>query len=126
MQEIRETRIDVLTLDSGDLLFKKFIAPLPDYEQKEASQKAHLIIEAFNQIGYDAFGIGDDDLTLGKEFLVELSKKANFPFLSTNLFDRESGTPLFHPYLVKEVGALRVGIFSLLSGPRIHGSKGWR
>lgn len=115
MQEIRETLKEVLVLDSGDLLFKKFIAPLPDYEEKEAAEKAHLIIEALNLIHYDAFGIGDDDLTLGKDFLVELSKKANFPFLSSNLYDRESGKPLFQPYLLKEVGRLRIGIFSLLS-----------
>jgi len=118
----------LLVLDSGDLLFKKFIAPLPDYELREASEKARLIIEAFNFIHYDAFGIGDDDLTLGKDFLVDLSKKATFPFLSSNLYDVESGRPLFQPYLVKEVKGLRIGIFSLLSpdlfrpdDPRIKG-----
>lgn len=91
------------------------MAPLPDYGLKEASQKARLIIEAFNLMGCDAFGIGDDDLTLGKDFLTDLSKKANFPFLSSNLFDRESGKLLFQPYRVKEVKGLRIGLFSLLS-----------
>lgn len=115
-------------MDSGDLLFKKFIAPLPEYEVKEASEKARLILEAFNFIHYDAFGIGDDDLTLGKDFLVDLSKRATFPFLSSNLYDVESGKPLFQPYLVKEVKGLRIAIFSLLSpdlfrpeDPRIKG-----
>lgn len=91
------------------------MAPLPDYGLKEASQKARLTIEAFNLMGCDAFGIGDDDLALGKDFLTDLSKKANFPFLSSNLFDRESGKLLFQPYRVKEVGGLRIGLFSLLS-----------
>ncbi len=66
-------------------------------------------------MGYDALGIGDDDLSLGKEFLVEISKKANFPFLSSNLIDEESGKLLFQPYLLKEINGLRIGIFSLLS-----------
>jgi len=78
-------------------------------------EKACLIIESFNLMGYDAVGIGDDDLTLGKDFLVEISKKANFPFLSANIFDESSGKLLFQPYLLKEINGLRIGIFSLLS-----------
>jgi 2',3'-cyclic-nucleotide 2'-phosphodiesterase (5'-nucleotidase family) len=76
--------------------------------------KAHMIIESFNLIGYDAMGIGDDDLTLGKEFLLDISKKANFPFLSSNLLDEASGKILFQSSLIKEINGLRVGIFSLL------------
>ena len=78
-------------------------------------EKAHLIIESFNLMGYDALGVGDDDLTLGKDFLVEISKKASFPFLSANIFDESSGKLLFQPYLLKEIDGLRIGIFSLLS-----------
>ena len=66
-------------------------------------------------MGYDAMGIGDDDLSLGKEFLLEISKKANFPFLSSNIIDEESGKLLFQSYLIKEINGLRIGIFSLLS-----------
>jgi len=77
-------------------------------------EKAQIIIESFNLMGYDAMGIGDDDLTLGKEFLLEISKKANFPFLSSNLLDEASGKTLFQSSLIKEINGLRVGIFSLL------------
>jgi 2',3'-cyclic-nucleotide 2'-phosphodiesterase (5'-nucleotidase family) len=66
-------------------------------------------------MGYDALGIGDDDLTLGKEFLLEISKKAEFSFLSSNTFDEASEKLLFQPYLIKEINGLRIGIFSLLS-----------
>jgi 2',3'-cyclic-nucleotide 2'-phosphodiesterase (5'-nucleotidase family) len=78
-------------------------------------EKAQIIIESFNLMGYDAMGIGDDDLTRGKEFLLEISKKANFPFLSSNLLDEASGKTLFQPSLIKEINGLRIGIFSLLS-----------
>lgn len=79
-----------------------------------ATEKALLMTESFNLMKYDAMGIGDDDLSLGKEFLVEVSKKAQFPLLSSNLFDGMSGKTLFQPYLVKEINGLRIGIFSLL------------
>ncbi len=102
-------------MDAGDLLFKKFFNPAPEAEVKPAIEKARLIVESFNVMGYDAVGIGDDDLTLGKESLVEIAKSANFPFLSSNIFDEVSGKVLFKPYLVKEVSGVRIGIFSLLS-----------
>jgi len=105
----------MLVLDAGDLLFKKFSNPIPENELKMATDKAHLIIGSFNLMGYDALGIGDDDLTLGKELLLEISKKAEFPFLSSNIFDEASEKLLFQPYLIKEINGLRIGIFSLLS-----------
>ena len=87
------------------------------------SAKANLMLESLSLMGYDALGIGDDDLTLGKEFLSELSKKAPFPFLSSNLMEAESGKLLFQSYLIKEVSGLKVGIFSLLSPDVFSGSQ---
>jgi 2',3'-cyclic-nucleotide 2'-phosphodiesterase (5'-nucleotidase family) len=115
VKDVREDTKAVILLDAGDLLFKKFSAPIPENELRAATQKAQLIIDSFNLMGYDAIGIGDDDLSLGKDFLVEISKKSNCPFLSSNIIDEETGKTLFHPFLLKEVNGLRIGIFSLLS-----------
>lgn len=115
MKDLRESEKGILVLDSGDLLFKKYLHPIPENGLKGMEEKAHLMIESLNLIGYDAMGIGDDDLTLGKEFLLEISKKANFPFLSSNLLDEVSGKVLFQSSLIKEINGLRIGIFSLLS-----------
>ncbi|PIV20225.1 MAG: hypothetical protein COZ69_05985 [Deltaproteobacteria bacterium CG_4_8_14_3_um_filter_45_9] len=115
MKDLRENEKGILVLDSGDLLFKKYLNPIPENGLKGMSEKAHLIVESFNLMGYDAIGIGDDDLSLGKEFLLEISKKANFPFLSSNLLDEASGKILFQSSLIKEINGLRIGIFCLLS-----------
>jgi 2',3'-cyclic-nucleotide 2'-phosphodiesterase (5'-nucleotidase family) len=115
VKDLRESEKGILVLDSGDLLFKKYLQSIPENGLKGMGEKAHLIIESLNLIGYDAMGIGEDDLTLGKEFLLEISKKANFPFLSSNLFDETSGKVLFQSFLIKEINGLRIGIFSLLS-----------
>ncbi len=121
MKELRENRKDVLVLDAGDLFFKKFTQPIPEGELKVVSEKARLILEGFNLMGYDALGIGDDDLTLGRDFLVELSKKAQFPFLSSNIINEESGKLLFQPYLLKEIAGMKIGIFSLFSPDLLPG-----
>jgi 2',3'-cyclic-nucleotide 2'-phosphodiesterase (5'-nucleotidase family) len=115
VKDLRESEKGILLLDSGDLFFKKYLNPIPENELKMMGEKAHLIIECLNLMGYDAIGIGDDDLTLGKEFLLEISKRASFPFLSSNLLDEGSGKILFKPFLIREINGLRIGIFSLFS-----------
>jgi 2',3'-cyclic-nucleotide 2'-phosphodiesterase (5'-nucleotidase family) len=115
VKELKENRKDVLVLDAGDLLFKKFTKPIPESDLKMVSEKAQLILEGFNLMGYDALGIGDDDLTLGRDFLMEMAKKAQFPFLSSNIINEDSGKLLFQPYLLKEIAGMKIGIFSLFS-----------
>jgi 5'-nucleotidase len=115
VKDLRESEKGLLVSDAGDLLFKKYFNPVPENELTAMAGKAHLIIECLNLMGYDAMGIGDDDLALGKEFLLEISKKANFPFLCSNLLDEASGKTLFQTSLVKEINGLRIGLFSLLS-----------
>jgi 5'-nucleotidase len=115
VKDLRESEKGVLVLDSGDLLFKKYLNPISENELKGMREKAYLIIESLNLMGYDGIGIGEDDLILGKEFLVEISKKAKFQFLSSNLLDETSGNTLFQSSIIKEVNGLRIGIFSLLS-----------
>jgi 2',3'-cyclic-nucleotide 2'-phosphodiesterase (5'-nucleotidase family) len=102
-------------LDSGDLFFKKFSTPLPENEIKRLSEKARLILKSFELMDYHAIGVGDDDLSLGKKFLTDLSKLSHIPFLSSNAKDEDSGKPLFQRHIIKEVNGLKIGIFSLLS-----------
>lgn len=115
MKELRENRKDVLVLDAGDLFFKKFANPIPENELKRVREKAWLILESLNMMGLDALGIGDDDLSLGRDFLVEMSSKAKFAFVSSNMTHEDTGKLLFQPYLLKEIAGMRIGIFSLFS-----------
>ena len=115
MQSVRETRKDSLLLDSGDLFFDRYRKTIPAENVTAQSEKALLILKCYNLLGYDALGIGDDDLSLGKDFLVDLSRNASFPFISSNLVAQESGQALFKTYVIKETGGLRIGILSLLS-----------
>jgi len=115
VQSVREARKESLLLDSGDLFFDKYRKAIRPEDVAAQSEKARLILKCYNLLGYDALGIGDDDLSLGKDFLADLSKNAGFPFISSNLMDKETGEPLFNTYVIKEAGGLRIGIFSLVS-----------
>jgi len=89
--------------------------PVPGNEIKMVTEKAKLIAESFSLMGYDVMAIGDDDLSLGKEFLMEISKTVKFPFLSSNVIDEATGKPLFQTSLIKKSNGMRIGIFSLLA-----------
>jgi len=65
-------------------------------------------------MGYDVVNVGEKDLMMGLKFLSEVSPKARFPFVSTNLVDKRTGECIFKPYVIKEIAGLRIGILGLL------------
>jgi len=65
-------------------------------------------------MGYDVVNVGEKDLMMGVRFLSEVSQKAKFPLVSTNLVDKKTGRCVFNPYVIKEVAGLKVAILGLL------------
>jgi 5'-nucleotidase/UDP-sugar diphosphatase len=107
--------MDVIILDAGELLFYKNIqTPLASSQKERALLSAQLIAEAFNLMGCDAVGIGEDDLRLGAKAFTKVKKKVTFPFVSANVV-RTYGRKISVPYEIKNAGGLRWGIFSLMS-----------
>ena len=110
---MKQERVNLLILDSGDLLFKDYYLDEP--LKKQLRLKADLIIESFNRIGCSAFNVGDYDLALGAKYLMKKAESAKFPFLSANLIDKNTGKPLFQPYIIKDINGLKVGILGLIT-----------
>lgn len=65
-------------------------------------------------MGCDAVGIGEDDLRLGTKAFAKVKKTAEIPFVSANVF-KKYGRRVSDPYVIKNAGGLRWGIFSLMS-----------
>jgi hypothetical protein len=86
---------------------------LPDSVVKAAKLKAELIAEVFTSIGIDAVEVGELDLVLGVNYLKELQKKYNFPFVCANLVDKKN-VPVFKRYIIKKVNGKNVGIFGII------------
>lgn len=76
--------------------------------------KTRALIEAMNDLGYRAAGIGARDLAAGTAALADLRAAARFPFLSANLLRAATGTPWLPVSEVIEAGGLRIGIVSAL------------
>lgn len=114
---------NLLILDAGDLLYPTISKPPSEDRKGIMNLKAMAIVTALNHMGCDAITIGEDDLLWGKENLLEIMKRAEFPVVSANLRDSGSGKPLFRPYIIKQMEGLRVGIFGLFPRPR-HSTEG--
>src|SRR4030042_3910774 len=102
----------ILLLDTVNLFFRK--PPQTETKRKDALLRVDLLIHSYNQMGYDVVNVGEKDLMMGIKFLSEVSPKAKFSLVSTNLVDKKTGKCVFKPYVVKEVAGLRVGILGLL------------
>lgn len=105
---------EYLSLDAGNLFFRK--PPLNEIERKEFLLKSEYILRAYNQMGCDGLNIGEADFILGLDALIDLRKKANFPFISSNILDKNTGAPVFQPVVFREISGLRVGILGLCPG----------
>jgi len=72
------------------------------------------MIESHNAMGWTAFAPGERDFAHGLDYLLEMRDLAEFPFISANIVDAESGELLFEPYTVARVAGFRVGIIGVL------------
>ena len=64
------------------------------------------VIDLMNKMGYDMAIPGNHDFNYGPDRLIELTKKANYPYLSCNL--EKNGKLVFKPYIIKEVRGKKI------------------
>jgi hypothetical protein len=95
-----------LVVDSGDLF-----APMPN------TGSDPVLLKAVELMGYDAVGIGDQELLSGPASFVEAARAYSVPFLSANLQYRAGDKPLSlgKPYILKSYDGLRVAVISVMS-----------
>jgi 2',3'-cyclic-nucleotide 2'-phosphodiesterase (5'-nucleotidase family) len=77
--------------------------------------KTRGLLEGMGKLGYQAANVGLRDLNLGYDAFMERSKGAAFPFISANVVRKDTGEPVFRPYVIVDVktGAgksLKVGV----------------
>lgn len=81
--------------------------------------KGEVDFKVFNQLGIDAYALGNHEFDEGDGRLAELIGMANFPIVSSNVQPTES-SPLYavkdsiKPYVIKEIDGEKVGIIGIL------------
>jgi 2',3'-cyclic-nucleotide 2'-phosphodiesterase/3'-nucleotidase len=94
-------------VDAGDALEG---SPFAAYYGGVQPQDPHPIVDAMNQVGYDAATIGSHDFDFGVPLLDRAISAATFPFISANIRVIPEDTLALHPYVVVQRGGVRVGI----------------
>ena len=103
--------------------FKTILADDGDSIQGEVVgvvSKGGTIIELMNDVGYDVAIPGNHEFDYGMDRFLELSEMANFPYISCN-FNKE-GELVFDPYLIKEVGGVKIGFVGMTTPETVTSS----
>ncbi len=68
-------------------------------------------------MGYHAIAMGGEEFTFGTEFLKDQIGASKIPFLSANAYVGETKEPLGRPYIIRELGRVKVAILGLTAPP---------
>lgn len=79
--------------------------------------KGKAVGEVFDALGYDAAVTGNHEFDAGEESLKALVAGMKTPVVTSNVLSEETGAqvPYLKPFLVKDVGGVKVGIFGLVT-----------
>ena len=73
------------------------------------------LMDAMKVMGTDAVGMSEKELRFGLSYLKMQLKRTQLPMVCANLYEKKTSKLLLAPYLVKQVGTVKVGIFGLMS-----------
>jgi 2',3'-cyclic-nucleotide 2'-phosphodiesterase (5'-nucleotidase family) len=76
--------------------------------------RGEALIPILNALGLDAM-TAHWEFAFGPESFKHSTAKLNYPMLAINVYDKVSNERFFPPYIVKEIGGLRVGIIGIAS-----------
>ena len=99
---IREERDgDVLFLDGGDTIQGGGAAALSD---------GAVVVPVLNALGFDVAVPGNWEVAYGPDVMRKRLGDLNYPIVAANLREAATGQRLYPPYLIREVGGVRIGI----------------
>ena len=102
----------VLIVDNGDAIQGDVVGTL---------SKGEAIIDIMNESGFDVAVPGNHEFDYGMKRFLELSKKANFPYVSCNFTDKD-GKPVFDAYKIIEVEGKKLAFVGICTPKTITSS----
>jgi 2',3'-cyclic-nucleotide 2'-phosphodiesterase (5'-nucleotidase family) len=105
IRSVREQVEHVLLVDAGDSLLT--LQRLGDLEQ------GRVLVEAFNEMGYDAVALGGMDFRMGLDVLREQIQAADFAVLSANTLDPQTEDVFDEAYTIVEQEERRIALIGL-------------
>jgi len=76
--------------------------------------RSRVVMDCMRIAGYDVATIGEKEMNYGLGFLMEQLREGKFDVVSANFYNKEDSTLLFDPYVVKDIGGIKVGLLGLM------------
>lgn len=103
-EEIQKDGGHVLLLDAGDV---NTGVPQSDLQDAEPDFKGMALL------GYDVMAVGNHEFDKPLETILKQREWGGFPFISANIYNKETNERIFPSHIVKEFGDLKITIFGL-------------
>jgi len=102
-----------LLVDSGDVIQG---SPLQYLHNTRNNTPPDAMMRAMSALGYDAMTVGNHEYNFGLKILEKARGEASFPWLSANTYRVGTNDTYHRPYILKQVGGVRVGVLGLTTG----------
>ena len=103
---------DVLTVSSGDFLQGGAMGSI---------SRGGYVVALMNAVGYDVVTLGNHEFDYKIPRLMELSDSLNATIVSANLVQKGTSTPLFKPYVLRQVGSKKIAFVGVLTPQTLVG-----
>jgi 2',3'-cyclic-nucleotide 2'-phosphodiesterase/3'-nucleotidase len=110
VERIRATREHTLLLDAGDTVQGTQLAY---YYARVEPNAPHPMATAMNAMRYDAVTLGNHDFDYGTDMLASWIGQMDAPVLGANAITAGTNSPAYQPFVIRQVGPVRIGILGL-------------
>lgn len=107
----RSAGYDVLLIDNGDSIQGDPVVDLHDF----SGPLAHPMNHCHQQLGFDAFILGNHEFNFGYNKLKILESQTQVPWLSANVRHAADNSPAFGQSKVFEKGGMKIGVVGLIT-----------
>lgn len=112
-KELEAAGDTVALVDAGDAIQGEAIGTLSSGEY---------IVDIMNQVGYDLAVPGNHEFDYGMENFLELTEKAEYPYISCNFVDLTADAPVFDAYEILDMDGTKVAFVGICTPKTITSS----
>ena len=113
VEQLRNEGQNVILLDAGDMAEGQ---PGTYYYNNVANKDQHIVGRTSDYMGYDAHGIGENDIQFGEKIYKErMPEWYKSPIVCANAIDYRTGQPMFQPYTIVKRGGFKIAVLGLTS-----------
>lgn len=129
VEEIRNNNENTLLLDNGDIIQGSIFGDMLALVDPVSADDSHVIMDAMNLMQYDSATLGNHEFNFGLQYLDETIAKADFPWLSANIYNEGTDELRYEPYTILEQDIngtkLNVGVIGfvppqIMTWDRVH------